>query len=119
MLRAFQSGDVPAELAKHASDCRWCAASLLLARTLIADEAEVTVPPRGLVYWKAKLRERREQRERALRPARRMEVWAAGVVLLTPVVVAASAGMVLAALAAGGLAVTVAATIFVLRLRMG
>lgn len=47
----------------------------------------MAVPPAGLIYWKAELAARRERAERALRPARVMEV-AASLILTVLVVVA-------------------------------
>ena len=118
VLRAFHSGRLSPDLTSHAGNCEWCSASLRLAQTLLQDEEDVTVPPQGLVYWKAKLRQRREQREQALQPAIRMEVAAAVLVLVVPAVAAASAGLVLAAVAVGAMALTAAATVFVLKRRL-
>ncbi len=115
VLQAFHDGQ---PLPDHVRDCEWCAAALLLAQTLQADAADVTVPSHGLVYWKARLRERRQQQELALRPARRMEWMAAALVLATPVIVAAATGMVLVAVAAAGLGIMAAATIAVLKYRL-
>lgn len=74
VLEAAQRGELPVDLAAHAASCAACAETLLVASFLTGDTHGADVPPPGLVYWKAELRARREQAERAMRPMRAMEI---------------------------------------------
>lgn len=49
---------------------------------------EITVPPAGLVYWRAEIRSRQERAEAALRPMRHMGVAAAAVISVASCVIA-------------------------------
>ena len=82
---AARMGGLPEELAAHAAGCAVCAEALLVASFLSGEEERVEVPAAGLVYWRAELKARREQAERAMRPMRAMEM--AAMVLLSGMVV--------------------------------
>jgi len=78
-------GQLPDELATHAAGCAVCAEALLVASFLTGQEDDADVPAAGLVYWRAELKARREQAERAMRPMRAMEI--AAMVMLCAVAV--------------------------------
>ncbi len=74
------------EIEEHLDSCPHCAETAIIMSSL-EQEPDMAVPPAGLIYWKAELAARRERAERALRPARVMEV-AASLILTVLVVVA-------------------------------
>ncbi|MBS1829371.1 MAG: hypothetical protein JST93_28980 [Acidobacteria bacterium] len=101
VLEAAHRGELPVDLAAHAASCATCAETLLVA-SFLGEETKAEVPPPGLVYWKAELRARRDQAERAMRPMRAMEM--AALILLCAVAVglgAMSGSWVLPAIGVG------------------
>lgn len=95
VVEASRSGQLPVELAAHATACPVCAEALLVASFLAGHPGEAEVPAAGLVYWKAELRARREQAERAMRPMRTMEIAAMILLCLLAVGVGVLSGSVL------------------------
>lgn len=71
---AARMSQLPEELAAHAAGCAVCAEALLVASFLGSHDEHADVPAAGLVYWRAELKARREQAERAMRPMRMMEI---------------------------------------------
>lgn len=66
---ANATGPLHPELAQHATTCAGCAEKLWFA-LLAAEQPSLPTAPSGLVYWRAQLRTRQEQFDRALRPTR-------------------------------------------------
>jgi hypothetical protein len=86
---------------EHLDVCPHCKETAFIMSSL-DQESDVAVPPAGLIYWKADLAARREGAERALRPARTMEILASLILVVLVVAALAVAGGPLALL--GGLA---------------
>jgi hypothetical protein len=82
---AVRTGFWPEELRAHAAACEDCAETMLVAGALLEAatlEAPGGLPSAGLVWWKAQLRLRREQRERMERPLRWFDRGVTGVGIL-------------------------------------
>lgn len=81
---ARSGGALPLDLAAHVAECPSCSEALIAVSFLVDAPAQETstVPPAGLIYWKAELRTRRERTEHALRPLRWMEAGSVGVLAL-------------------------------------
>lgn len=110
VARAVRTGFWSPELREHAERCEACTESMLVASWLMETEqqAEVTVPEAGLVWWKAERRMRRERVERALRPvliAERVSAAAVLAALTVSAVWLAAATPSLTSALAGGVAV--------------
>ncbi len=104
VAQAAQGGTLPEELAAHVAECPVCAEALLVASFLKEDAGEMEVPAAGLVYWRAELRARREQAERALRPMRAMEMAAMVLLCLLAVGLGVVSGSMALPLIGGGFA---------------
>lgn len=100
VLAAADGGPLPESLRSHVAVCAQCREAMML-RSFLDHEAEGDPQPAGLIYWKAQLRARREQAEKAMRPAALAEF------LLVPVLLA----VVLALLPAAGSPALIAAMV--------
>jgi hypothetical protein len=76
-MAAARLGSLPEELCAHVAGCAACANAVAISQFLASGSDSVTVPPAGLVWWKAQLRIRQEAADRALRPIRWAEQAAA------------------------------------------
>lgn len=108
-------GRLPDELATHAAGCAVCAEALLVASFLTGEEDHVDVPAPGLVYWRAELKARREQAERAMRPIRTMEIAAMVTLSTVAVCLGAASGSIALPLIGAGFLGTVAIAGWVVR----
>ncbi len=83
-VAAAHSGEWSLELRAHLARCQACADAVLVAEFLRAEQriAELPAPPSaGQVWWKAQIRARHQDAERALEPVRLVQRIAAGCVL--------------------------------------
>jgi hypothetical protein len=74
VVAAVQAGEWSAELRGHLAYCSTCAEAALVAEFLQTEQRTAGLPAQpsaGQVWWKAQIRARREDAERALKP-----VWA-------------------------------------------
>src|SRR5258708_18896985 len=104
ILEALKEGPLPARWNEHIASCKECAEAVMVTTFLAGgpqDDAPMTVPPVGLLYWKAELRAKRERAEEALLPARRMEVAATVAIAAMGVAGAAMYGSLWAPIVAG------------------
>lgn len=118
IVAALQLGALPAELAKHTLGCPECADTLLVASCL-GNPGEVEVPAAGLVYWKAEIRLRREQAERAMAPMRIMERAAVGTLVAIALIGGAWSGSPWIPAAVAGCGVMVAGSGLAIRRLIG
>ncbi len=81
----------------------------MLVESFLAEPVDdVEVPAAGLVYWKAELRARREQGERAMRPMRAMELMAMVMLCVVAVGLGVMAGSLVMPLIGVAFALTLA-----------
>jgi len=91
VLSALDQGELPEALRAHVAVCELCR-ELTMLRSFLDEEVEGEPPPAGLIYWKAQLRARREQAERAMRPAALVELLLVPVLLVLALILLPAAG---------------------------
>jgi hypothetical protein len=71
LLAALERGFVGPDLSSHAAECRDCGEMQALATAFLEDRAaavaEAPVPSSGTLWWRMRLRQRRDAEERARR----------------------------------------------------
>lgn len=106
VLAAADGGPLPDDLRSHVAGCAQCREAMML-RSFLDAGAEGDPQPAGLIYWKSQLRARREQAEKAMRPATVAEF------LLVPVLLVIALALLPAAGSTAVAAVMVAFVFFV------
>jgi hypothetical protein len=116
LMDAMRRGRLSTEMERHAEVCPGCRDALAIAQFLAEPgEPEAEVPAWGMVYWRAEIRARREQTERALRPMQQMQIAAMIAILLIAVVAGAVSAMAWVPLAAAGFGILLVGAVLVVR----
>jgi hypothetical protein len=95
MLAALRAGDLPADLAAHADGCAVCQEVKLVFGFLSsasAQEVDVHASAAGLIWWRARLDEKRALAERSVAPILTVQKIALIVVVALAAILAAIAG---------------------------
>jgi hypothetical protein len=115
-MDAMRRGALSPELERHVAQCANCGDALAIAQFLAEpDEPVSDVPAWGLIYWRAEIRARREQSERALRPMQQMQIAAIVAMLVIAIVAGAVSGNTWVPLAAASFGALLVAAVVVVR----